>query len=87
MACGAPCIVTTGGGPKYLINDGETGVVAQSDDHFIDTVAGLMDDPERHARMREAARRLAVENSWDRVFERLYEQYSAVADAYSNGAR
>ena len=80
MACGTPCIVTTGGGPKYLIKDGETGVVAQSEEHFIETVALLMDDAERHARMRDAARALAVENSWDRVFERLYEQYALVAE-------
>ncbi len=79
MASGAPCIVTTGGGPKYLIKDGETGVVAQSEDQFIDAVAALMDDPDRHAAMRRAARELAVESSWDRVFERLYEQYAEVA--------
>jgi hypothetical protein len=34
-----------------------------------------MRDPERHAAMRRAAREHAVANSWDRVFERLYEQY------------
>lgn len=87
MACGTPCVVTTGGGPKYLIKDGETGVVAQSEEHFIETVAALMDDRERHQAMRQAAREHAVANSWDRVFERLFEQYAAVAAEYPSPFR
>lgn len=79
MASGTPCIVTTGGGPKYLIKDGETGVMAQDEDAFIAAVAELMDNRERLAEMSLAAREHAVANSWDRVFERLFEQYAAVA--------
>lgn len=79
MACGTPCIVTAGGGPKYLIKDGETGVTAQDEEHFVATVADLMDDRKRHQAMRIAAREHAVANSWDRVFERLFEQFAAVA--------
>ena len=75
MASGAPCVVTTGGGPKYLIQEGSTGVTAQNEEHFIETVFELTKAPERHAAMRRAARDHAVANSWDRVFERLYEQY------------
>lgn len=78
MASGAPCIVTTGGGPKYLIQDGSTGVMALNEEHFIDTALELMCDPGRHAAMRLAARAHAVANSWDRVFERLYDQYGKV---------
>jgi glycosyltransferase involved in cell wall biosynthesis len=76
MASGAPCIVTTGGGPKYLIQEGSTGITARNEEHFIETVLELMRNPERHAAMRRAAREHAVANSWDRVFERLYEQYA-----------
>jgi len=75
MSSGAPCIVTNGGGPKYLIQDGSTGVTARNEEHFIETVFALMNDPGRHARMRRAAREHAVANSWDRVFERLFDQY------------
>src|SRR5690606_27484337 len=79
MAAGVPCIVTTGGGPKYLIQDGETGVMARDEEHFIAAVAELIEDRARHQAMRLAAREHAVANSWDRVFERLFEQYAAVA--------
>ncbi|MBI1354159.1 MAG: glycosyltransferase [Acidobacteria bacterium] len=87
MACGTPCVVTTGGGPKYLIKDGETGVVARDEEHFIQTVAELMDDPSRHRAMRLASREHAVENSWDRVFERLFEQYALVVEQYPSPLR
>lgn len=81
MASGVPCIVTAGGGPKYLIKDGETGITARDEAHFIEATAALIADPNRHARMRGAARDHAVANSWDRVFDKLYEQYAEVARA------
>jgi glycosyltransferase involved in cell wall biosynthesis len=86
MASGVPCVVTAGGGPKYLIEDGKTGLQARDEAHFIDAVASIMKDPARHAQMRIAARRLAESNSWDRVFERLYGQYRETADLHPVGA-
>lgn len=82
MASGVPCIVTAGGGPKYLIEDGKTGIQARNEAHFIEAAASIMKDPARHAEMRIAARRLAESNSWDRVFERLYEQYRETANLH-----
>ena len=75
MASGTPVIVTTGGGPKYLIKPGETGLVAEDEDAFRDHALELMRDDDRLDRMGAAAREHAVENSWDRVFEGLYRQY------------
>jgi glycosyltransferase involved in cell wall biosynthesis len=85
MASGVPCVVTAGGGPKYLIEDGKTGIQARDEAHFIESVAAIMKDPARHAEMRIAARKLAESNSWDRVFERLYEQYRETADLHPVG--
>jgi phosphatidylinositol alpha 1,6-mannosyltransferase len=82
MSSGVPCIVTSGGGPKYLIEDGKTGVVARDEAHFVQATAELINDSERHARMRTAARTLAESNSWDRVFEGLYEQFRETADCH-----
>jgi glycosyltransferase involved in cell wall biosynthesis len=87
MASGVPCIVTAGGGPKYLIEDGKTGIQARDDAHFIAAAVSIMKDPTRHAEMRLAARKLAESNSWDRVFERLYEQYREIADLHPVAAR
>lgn len=82
MSSGVPCVVTTGGGPKYLVEDGATGVVAQDEEHFIQATAELIRNPEKHAEMRVAARTLAESNSWDRVFEGLYQQYRETADCH-----
>lgn len=87
MASGVPCVVTAGGGPKYLIEDGQTGIQAHDEAHFIEAVASIMKDSARHAQMRIAARKLAESNSWDRVFERLYEQYRETADRHPIAAR
>lgn len=75
MSSGTPVIVTTGGGPKYLIKPGETGFVAGDEAAFRDRALELMRDRNRLDEMGGAAREHAVENSWDRVFEGLYQQY------------
>jgi glycosyltransferase involved in cell wall biosynthesis len=81
LASGVPPVVTTGGGPKFLVQHGVTGVVAEDDRAFSQTILDLMADGERHARMREAARQYACSISWDRVFERVYEAYATVIPA------
>ena len=80
LASGAPPIVTTGGGPKYLVRHGVTGMVNENDEAFIENVSRLMSDPSLHQRMRQAAREDARNYSWDAVFERLYEQYRGVVE-------
>jgi hypothetical protein len=57
------------------VKSGESGHVASSEWEFISFVNNLMTDPERHRRMREAARRYACLQSWDSVFERVYAAY------------
>ncbi len=78
LASGAPPVVTTGGGPKYLVRHGVTGMVSENDEAFIDNVAQLLSDRSRHHAMRAAAREEAHNYSWDAVFERIYEQYRGV---------
>ncbi len=74
LASGVPAVVTPDGGPKYIIQDGLTGLVAE-DAEFADAVAGLLRDPERLAGMRLAARAYGVTCSWDAVFDRVYAAY------------
>ena len=59
-----------------------TPIAASADTGAKTDAAAIMRDPKRHAEMRIAARRLAESNSWDRVFERLYEQYRETADLH-----
>jgi phosphatidylinositol alpha 1,6-mannosyltransferase len=78
LASGVPAVVTSGGGPKYLVRSGVTGFVAGDDAAFIRSIRDLMNDPDMLRRMKEAAREHALSISWDRVFERVYEAYGEV---------
>lgn len=78
LASGVPPVVTTGGGPKFLVQSGETGFVAEDDARFIRHILDLIDAPEALARMKRAARDHAFSISWDRVFEKVYATYQSV---------
>ncbi len=84
LASGVPAIVTTGGGPKYIVRDGVTGLVA-TDNGFALAVASLARSPERLLRMGEAAREYALTCSWDAVFERVYAAYRTLPGLASAG--
>lgn len=75
MASGVPCVVTNSGGPKFLVRDGVTGLVASSNCEFIEFVETIATTPLLHKQMKVAAREFALKQSWDSVFEAMYEAY------------
>jgi glycosyltransferase involved in cell wall biosynthesis len=77
LASGVPSIVTPHGGPKAIVREGVTGLVAD-DDGFAAAVAEVLGDPARHAAMRAAARAYALTASWDAVFEGVYAAYETL---------
>src|SRR4030095_5502264 len=54
-ASAVPCIVTDQGGPKFIVQEGETGFVAKDLDDFVKYSLELIDDPEKLARMKKAS--------------------------------
>jgi glycosyltransferase involved in cell wall biosynthesis len=87
LASGTPAIVTMGGGPKFIVRHGVTGMVSEDEEAFIEHVSRLMRDREMHRRMCVAAREQAREFSWDQVFERLYAQYRRVVSQAEDASR
>ena len=79
-ASGVPAVVTSGGGPKFLVNDGVNGFVARDDCHFVECVLKAMDLGTDLNRLRVAAREQGEQASWDRVFESVYDNYQACLD-------
>jgi phosphatidylinositol alpha 1,6-mannosyltransferase len=73
-------VVTPGGGPKFIVRDGETGFVVP-DDGFAGVIAGLVRDRGRLRGMKEAARAYALGCSWDAVFSKVYAAYEPVLTA------
>ena len=81
LASGVPAIVTNQGGPQYIVNNGVTGIVARSDEHYVRCVHDLVTDLARHQQMRKAARSAALEASWDKVFDNVYRAYLFALEA------
>lgn len=75
LASGVPAVVTNQGGPKFLVQSGVTGIVAADETDFIESVARLAGDADLRARMSLAAVKYAHEQSWDRVFESVWNVY------------
>jgi glycosyltransferase involved in cell wall biosynthesis len=74
LASGVPAVVTGAGGPKYIVQDQETGFVTM-DDHFSESIAELVRDRARLDGMRLRAWEYALGCGWDAVFERVYAGY------------
>src|SRR5262249_34052282 len=86
QASGVPCLVSSCGGPKSVIQtiqtggqsggqSGVSGMVADGARGFLSATLNLMSQPERLNRMREAALARAREFSWESVFEQVYQAY------------
>lgn len=75
LASGVPAIVTGAGGPKFIVRNNETGFVAFRESEFGQYVRELMTNPERQRSMARAARAFALGQSWDAVFDSVYDKY------------
>lgn len=75
MASGVPPIVTGAGGPKFLVDSGRDGFIANGPVEFAQRLLDLAHDPDRLASMRQNARRSAERYSWDAVFEKVLDNY------------
>jgi glycosyltransferase involved in cell wall biosynthesis len=87
-ASGVPTIVTNQGGPKFIVRHNETGFVAENLNDFVKFSLLLMNDAEKLAAMKSAAREFAKSRSWNQVFESVYQAYAearAIAAATKKG--
>jgi phosphatidylinositol alpha 1,6-mannosyltransferase len=86
FASGVPAVVTNAGGPKFIVREGESGFVAGTSDQFIDRTRALLCDADLRSHMGAKARAHAVGESWDAVFEKVYEGYPAGITARHSAA-
>ena len=76
LASGVPALVSPGGGPKYTVEHGTSGYVANQPEEFASLLTILMTQPGIHNSMRIAARQRALSiGSWDQIFSGMYNTY------------
>ena len=80
---GLPSVAGDGGGAVDAVIDGETGVTVDATDHVAvaDAIADLLLDPERRARLGEAARARAEQLSWARMADQVDRLIESVVAA------
>jgi phosphatidylinositol alpha 1,6-mannosyltransferase len=75
LASGVPVVTTSGGGPKYLVTHGVTGLVSSDGQSFSQNVVALACDSDLRNRMRMRARDFVLCRYWRRIFEQVYDAY------------
>jgi glycosyltransferase involved in cell wall biosynthesis len=86
QASGVPVLVTSSGGPKFLVEHGNTGWIAADDGEFVRLSIAACQDPLALRRMGMLARESVINRSWSRVWADLYSAYGSVATASSPSA-
>jgi phosphatidylinositol alpha 1,6-mannosyltransferase len=82
LASGVPAVVSPSGGPKYTVEHGKSGYVANHFDDFAPLLTNLMTQPELLDSMRLAARQRALTmGSWERIFAGMYRTYERYTHA------
>ena len=76
-ASGVPAIVSDKGGPKFVIREGETGLVAKEPADFARLTLDLCRDRTKLNNMKAKSRESAMARSWDSIFESVYEGYES----------
>lgn len=81
QASGIPVIVTDMGGPCENIIPGKTGIILKGGDeeHLLNELKTLLQDPIRLKRMGKAAREYAKNRSFDSAFLESWDMYSEVS--------
>jgi glycosyltransferase involved in cell wall biosynthesis len=76
LASGVPAVVSSSGGPKYTVEHGKSGYVANTFDEFASLLTVLMTEPAIQDSMRLEARQRALSfGSWDQIFAGMYKTY------------
>lgn len=82
QACGTPVVAAAVGGLPTAVADGVSGALVDGHDplEWAQVLGGLLDDPERLARLRRGAREHAQRFGWDATVGATLEVYRAARD-------
>ena len=91
QAAGLSVVAPAAGGPKFLVEDGVSGFLAEpfQKHGFTKTVRALVEDQELRAKLGEGARRAVIKKSWQANNDKLLEFYNeaiAINETKRSGA-
>ncbi len=86
MASGVPVVAMAAGGPKYIAANTPGAMLAHNHDEWIRHTVALVLDADRRRTMSHAARQTALERSWSRVFDTVYQAYAAAITLSQDGS-
>jgi glycosyltransferase involved in cell wall biosynthesis len=76
MASGVPAVVMNSGGPRFIVRHGASGIIAENDEEFCRATVTLAVSERLRRDMGSAGCRQVEGQSWDRIFEEVYEGYA-----------
>ncbi len=84
MASGIPPVCAREGGAYGIIKDGVTGLIAEPRNpiDLAEKINLMLDDPVLRIRMAINAFKFAQEQTWDKIFDKLFASYLNVIDEY-----
>ncbi len=89
LACGAPVVSASVGGPMSFIAEGENGFLVpdRSPRSYADAIESVIGDGRPNPAMAQAARRTAAGMGWDSVVDKLLAHYdSIIAERWASAA-
>ena len=84
LASGVPCAVTTGGGPKFIVQNDITGIIRTTQE-LPAAICSLVQQESHLRAMRKAARAYALTCQWNTILEDVYANYP-LAQSPNTGA-
>lgn len=84
FASGVPVVGARAGGIPFVIDEGVTGHLVEPGDadQLTEALRGLLEDPQRRARMAQAARDEALKHSWRASTEALVDFYTEAIERH-----
>lgn len=82
LASGTPAIGANAGGVKHIISNGVTGHLCEPGnvEEFVNRIIQLLGNDDFRGQMSLNARKYALTQKWDQIFENLLNHYSTVID-------
>lgn len=82
MASGLPVLAVNEGGVKDLITPGRNGMIVEprSPDAFIREICASIEHPHKLAAMGYEGRQLALDRSWESIFDGLIHDYEEILE-------